>query len=81
MCGCGINLSHPVPFADRRKIIEIANVVQAVPDGRVSTSVSAVPFSLPSESPAEYHAGIELAIVNGWLWRHASGLAGPACLE
>jgi hypothetical protein len=31
------------------------------------------PFSPLAGSPAEYRAGIERAIANGWLWRHESG--------
>jgi hypothetical protein len=31
------------------------------------------PFLAAGGSPAEYRAGIERAIANGWLWRHESG--------
>jgi hypothetical protein len=47
------------PEAAARKLIEIANSVEAVQDFK--------------GSPDEYSAGLKLAIERGWLWLHESG--------
>jgi hypothetical protein len=67
------------PFADpdkaARKLIEIANTVEAVQDGRIHIEKINGPFLFKEGgSPAEYSAGLELAIARGWLWRHESGV-------
>jgi hypothetical protein len=66
------------PYTDpekaARKLIEIANSVEAVQDGRVHIEKINAPFLYEFKgSPAEYKAGLELAIVRGWLWLHESG--------
>ena len=66
------------PFADpeaaARKLIEIANSVEPVQDGRIHIEKINWPFlSELKGSPAEYRAGLELAIERGWLWLHESG--------
>jgi hypothetical protein len=66
------------PFADpeaaARKLLEIANTVEAVQDGRIHIEKLNGPFLFKEGgSPAEYGAGLELAIECGWLWKHESG--------
>jgi hypothetical protein len=69
---------HPRPYADpetaARKLVEIANSVEAVQDGRIF--IELINASLLFEhkaSPDEYKAGLDLAINRGWLWLHESG--------
>jgi hypothetical protein len=67
------------PFADpekaARKILEIANTVEPIQDGRIHIEKINRPFLFKeSGSPAEYSAGLALAIERGWLWRHESGV-------
>ena len=66
------------PFADpekaARKLLEIANSVEAVQDGRIHIEKINGPFLFKEGgSPAEYGAGLKLAIDRGWLWKHESG--------
>lgn len=66
------------PFADpeaaARKLLEIADTTEAVQDGRIHIEKLNGPFLFKEGgSPAEYTAGLELAIARGWLWRHESG--------
>jgi hypothetical protein len=66
------------PFSDpetaARKLLEIANSTEAVQDGRIHIEKLNGPFLLKEGgSPAEYSAGLELAIARGWLWKHESG--------
>ena len=66
------------PFADpekaARKLLEIANAADAVQDGRIHIEKINGPFLFKEGgSPAEYGAGLALAISRGWLWRHESG--------
>jgi hypothetical protein len=57
-----------------RKIVEIANAAEVVQDGRIYIEKINGPFLFKEGgSPAEYGAGLELAIAKGWLWRHESG--------
>jgi hypothetical protein len=68
----------PRPFADpeaaTRKLLEIANATEAVQDGRIHIEKLNGPFLFKEGgSPAEYLAGLELAITRGWLWKHESG--------
>jgi hypothetical protein len=44
-----------------------------VQDGRIHIEVVNDAFLAAGGSPAEWRAGIEYAIVKGWLWRHESG--------
>ena len=67
------------PFADpekaARKLLEIANTVEAVQDGRIHIEKINGPFLFThGGSPAEYGAGLALALAKGWLWRHESGV-------
>ena len=54
------------PFADpekaARRILEIANTVEAIQDGRIRVEKIGAPFLFrDGGSPAEYGAGLELA--------------------
>jgi hypothetical protein len=66
------------PFADpeaaARKLIEIANSTEAVQDGRIFIEEINGPFLYEFKgTPAEYKAGLDLAIAHGWLHLHESG--------
>lgn len=66
------------PYADpekaARKILEIANSVEPVQDGRIHIELINGPFLFKERgAPAEYRAGLNLAIERGWLWMHESG--------
>jgi hypothetical protein len=64
-------------FADpdlaARKIVEIANDVEAVMDGRIHIELINAPFLAAGGSGDDFRAGIERAIALGWLWQHESG--------
>jgi hypothetical protein len=64
------------PFADpdvaARKLVEIANDVEAVMGGRIYIERVNAPFLAAGGSGDDYRAGIERAIALGWLWRHDS---------
>jgi hypothetical protein len=66
------------PYTDpekaARRIIEIASTVEAVQDGRIHIELINHPFLFKDKaSPAEYGAGLKLAIDRGWLVMHESG--------
>ena len=69
-------VEHP-PFADpdaaARKLVEIANGVEAVQNGRIYIERVNEPFLAAGGSAEQFRAGIERAIALGWLWRHESG--------
>jgi hypothetical protein len=66
------------PYGDpekaARKLVEIANSVETVQDGRIFIELINGPFLYEHKgSPAEYKAGLDLAIAKGWLVLHESG--------
>jgi hypothetical protein len=62
------------PEKAARKLIEIANSVEAVQDGRIFIELVNAPFLYEHKgSPAEYKAGLDLAITRGWLTLDRSG--------
>jgi hypothetical protein len=66
------------PYSDpekaARKLVEIANSVEAVQEGRIFIELVNAPFLFEHRgSPAEYKAGLEAAISRGWLMLHESG--------
>jgi len=73
------------PDAAARKLVEIANAAEAVQDGRIHIELVNSAFLAVGGTPAEYRAGLERTIAQGWLWRHESGTyvkftpAGPSC--
>jgi hypothetical protein len=59
------------PEKAARKILEIANSVKAAQDGRIHIENINAPFLHKERgSPAEYKAGLDLAIARGWRPRH-----------
>jgi hypothetical protein len=65
------------PFANpdtaARKLVEIANEVEAVQDGRIYIERVNAPFLKAGGTADDFRAGIERAVVLGWLWLHESG--------
>jgi hypothetical protein len=61
------------PDAAARKLVEIANGVEAVQDGRIYIERVNEPFLAAGGSAAQFRAGIERAVALGWIWRHESG--------
>ena len=62
------------PEAAARKLIEIANSVEAVQDGRIHIELIKGPMLFEHKAtPAEYTAGLKLAIDRGWIEMHESG--------
>ncbi len=62
------------PDAAASKLIEIANGVEAVQDGRIHIEKINGPFLFQlNGTPDEYKAGLDRAIANSWLWLHESG--------
>jgi hypothetical protein len=62
------------PEAAARKLIEIANSVEAVQDGRIFIELINGPMLFEHKAtPAEYSAGLKLAIERGWLTLDRSG--------
>ena len=65
-------------YADPEKaalrIVEIASTVEPVQDGRIHVELINGPFLFKDKgSPAEYGAGMKLALERGWLVMHESG--------
>jgi hypothetical protein len=68
----------PNPWSDpetaMKKILEIANSVEAVQDGRIHIEKINGPFLFTHGAlPAQYGAGMKLAIERGFLVMHESG--------
>jgi hypothetical protein len=66
------------PYSDPEKaagkLIEIANSVEAVQDGKIYIELINGPFLFREKgTPDEYKAGLDLAIARGWLVLHESG--------
>jgi hypothetical protein len=62
------------PEKAARKLVEIANAVEPVQDGRIFIELINWPFlSELKGTPAEYKAGLDLAIARGWLTLDRSG--------
>ena len=56
----------PIPTKPRRKLLEIANNVEVVQDGRIYIELINGPFLYREKgTPAEYKAGFDLAIERG----------------
>ena len=66
------------PYADpekaARKLVEIANAVETIQDGRIYVEQINEPLLFEHKaSPAEYKAGLDLAVAMGWLTLDRSG--------
>jgi hypothetical protein len=69
---------EPRPFADpeaaARKLLDLANAFEPIQDGRIYIEKINGPFLFELKgTPAEYKAGLDRAIENGWLELHESG--------
>jgi hypothetical protein len=68
---------EPSRFTDSdiaaRKMVEIANAVEAAQDGRIYIELVNSAFLKAGGTPDQFRAGITRAIELGWLWRHESG--------
>jgi hypothetical protein len=68
------NRPYADPEAAARKLVEIANSIEAVQDGRIFIELINAPMLYEHKaSPDEYKDGLNLAIARGWLWLHESG--------
>ena len=88
-----MNFATERPFADpdkaARKLLELANAVEADRDQRIAIELINLPFLRAGGSADEYRAGIDLAMAKGWLVRHGSGIfvkftpgrRGPVCVR
>ena len=56
-----------------RKLVEIANAVEAVQDGRIYIERINAAFLEAGGTPDQYRAALTAAIKLGWLWLHESG--------
>jgi hypothetical protein len=61
------------PDAAARKIVEIANDVEAVQNDRIYVERVNAPFLAVGGAGDDFRAGIARAIALGWLWCHESG--------
>jgi hypothetical protein len=61
------------PEAAERKLLELANAVEADHTGRLSVAVINKQFREAGGSYEEYRAAVTVAIAHGWLTLHPSG--------
>jgi hypothetical protein len=62
------------PEKAARKLVEIASTIEPVQDGRIHIEKINAPFLYQARAtPAEYSAGLRLAIERVWLLMHESG--------
>jgi hypothetical protein len=62
------------PEAAARKLIELANSVEAVQGGRIHIELISGPMLFEYKATLmEYRAGLKFAIESGWLEMHESG--------
>ena len=61
------------PEAAERKLLELANAVEADHAGRLSVEIINRQFREAGGSYEEYGAAVAAAIANGWLTLHPSG--------
>lgn len=62
------------PDADARKLVEIANGVEAVQDGRIYIESVNAPFLAAGGTADQFRAGIKQAVERGWIAMHESGI-------
>ena len=66
------------PYSDperaARTLVEIANAIEVVQEGRIYIELINGPFLFRDKgTPEEYKAGLDLAVERGWLDLHESG--------
>ena len=68
---------EPISLADpdvaARRLVEIANSVEAVRDGRIYIELINAFFLAEGGTPDQFRAALARAIALGWLSRHESG--------
>lgn len=69
---------QPSLYADpeiaARELVSIAAGIEPVQDGRIFIEKINWPMLTDRKAaPAEYKAGLDLAVARGWLWLHESG--------
>jgi hypothetical protein len=62
-----------MPEAAERKLLELANAVEADHAGRLSVAIINTQFRNAGGSYEEYGAAVKAAIAHGWLTIHPSG--------
>jgi hypothetical protein len=68
------NRSFTDPEKAARRLLEHARAFEPIQDGRIYIENLNGPFLFGDKgTPAEYSAGLKLAIKNGWLELHESG--------
>jgi len=66
--------SYADPEKAAHKLVEIANAIETIQDGRIYIKLINAPLPFEHKaSPAEYKTGLDLAIKRGWLVLHDSG--------
>jgi hypothetical protein len=65
------------PDAAERKLLELANAMEADHAGRLSVEIVNVQFRDAGGSYEEYRAAVKAAIAHGWIAMHPD--CGPAC--
>jgi hypothetical protein len=73
-----MKFTEPRPYADpekaARRLVETASTIESVQDGRIHIEKINGPFLFEEKaSPAEYAAGMKLAIERGCFAMHESG--------
>jgi hypothetical protein len=73
-----LKLTADRPFADplkaARRLLEHAHAFAPIQDGRIYIEKLNGPFLFTDKgTPAEYSAGLKLAVARGWLVLHDSG--------
>jgi hypothetical protein len=63
----------PTPEAAERKLLELANVMEADHAGRLAVGIINRQFREAGGSYEEYGAAVKAAIAHGWLTLHPSG--------
>ena len=61
------------PDCAARKLVEIANMVEAVQDGRIYIELINASFLKEGGTPDQYRAALARAVTLGWLLLHESG--------
>jgi len=61
------------PHAAARKLVEIANTVEAVQDGRIYIELVNSSFLKVGGTPDQYRIALARAVTFGWLLLHESG--------
>jgi len=65
--------SFATPEAAEKKLLELANAIEADHAGRLSVGVVNTQFREAGGSYEEYRAAVTAAIAHGWLTLHPSG--------